>query len=161
MMTDEFEDAIDPTAWRRSPPQQAMGNSRAARRVPKLMARVVVGASQPLRAALLACLLRPVGPLALLAIASGAFAKHFRRDQSGSLLLSPDGFAHHSSEQISEQVRFVEQISPDALRQFTVLLTDTQIGVASFSAAVAVVLMNAVHGVQQRRRRNADPKVGR
>ena len=45
MMTDEFEDAIDPTAWLRSPPQQAMGNSRAARRVPKLMARVVVGAS--------------------------------------------------------------------------------------------------------------------
>ena len=161
MTTDEHDDAIDPAAWRRSPLPVAQSHVQSARRVPKLMARVLVGASQPLRAALLACLLRPLGPLALLAIASGAFAKHFRRDPGGSLQLSPDGLAQHSTEQISELVGFVEQVSPDALHQFAALLTDSQFGVASFSAAAAVLLVHAVHGAQQRRRRNADARAVR
>ena len=155
MTADEHDDVIDPAAPRRSPLHAAPGHARSTRRVPKLMARVVAGASQPLRADLLACLLRPLGPLALLAIASGAFARHFRRDRSGDLLLLPDGFAHHSSEQISELVLFVEQVSPDALNQFAALLADSQLGVATFSAAVAMVLVQALHGVRQRRRRNA------
>lgn len=161
MTTDEHDDAIDTAAWPRPVAQAAQSHAQSARRVPKLMARVLGSASQPLRADLLACLLRPLGPLALLAIASGAFAKHFRRDPNGSLLLSPDGLAQHSTEQISELVGFVEQVSPDALHQFAALLTDSQLGVASFSAAAAVLLVHAVHGAQQRRRCNADAQAVR
>lgn len=161
MTSDEQTDVTDAAARRHSPVQATPRRARSARHVPKLVARVVVGASQPLRAALLASLLRPLGPLALLAIASGAFAKHVRRDPGGSLRLSPDGLAQHSSEQVSELAGFVEQVSPDALHQFAALLTDSPVGVASVSAAAAVLLVQAVHGAQQRRRRSADAPADR
>ena len=161
MTTAEHTDVIDPAAPRHSNEPARLSRAASARRVPKLVARVVVGASQPLRAALLACLLRPLGPLALLGIASGAFAQHFRRDPSGSLLLAPDGMVEHSSEQVSELVGFVEQVSPDALQQFAALLTDSPVGVASFSAAAAVLLVHAVHGAQKRRRRSPDARAAR
>ncbi|RYE71648.1 MAG: hypothetical protein EOP19_31585, partial [Hyphomicrobiales bacterium] len=85
--------------------------------VPALIARVFDGASQPLRVKLLSLLLRPVGPLALVAIASGAFASFLRRRTWQAPDLSFDDAARITGEQILELARYVDQASPDLIAQ--------------------------------------------
>ena len=59
-MSDEFDDVPDPVVAA-AVPTSAVVNGRA----PRLLARLYVSANQALRTRLVACLVRPLGPLAI------------------------------------------------------------------------------------------------
>ena len=90
---------------------------------PALIARVYDAANQPMRLKLLSLLLRPVGPLALVAIGSGAFASFLRRRTWQAPELSFEDAARVTGEQVLELARYVEQANPDLIAQVTALIT--------------------------------------
>ena len=143
-MSDEFDDAVERVP---RPLDVVMGTevgARSAAKVPRLAARLYAAADQPLRARLLACLLRPLGPLALVTIGAGAFAGFLQRSRAGSAVIGIDEAARISSEQIADLTHFVEQVSPETLQQFAALVADNPVGIAAFSASAAVLLLRAV-----------------
>lgn len=105
--------------------------------VPALIARVYEEASPPLRLKLVSLLLRPVGPLALVAIASGAFASFLRRRTWQAPDLSFEDVARITGEQVLELARYVEQSSPDLIAQVATLVAGD---LASVALAGALLL---------------------
>jgi hypothetical protein len=132
-MSDEFDDAVDPVAL-------PTGASPAIQRAPRLLARLYASASEALRARLVDCLVRPLGPLALAGVAAGAFSAVVLRSGAVAIAVAVGDLARFSKEQVAELARFVEQVSPDALAQAAQLVTDNPLAVGAFSAAVAVLL---------------------
>jgi len=86
---------------------------------------------------LLVQLLRPLGPLARVAVASGAFAGVLGRGVGQSL----DELARFSSEQVFELARFVEQVSPEALRRVASAVSAHPPGASALTVAAALLLM--------------------
>jgi hypothetical protein len=101
-------------------------------------------AKPPLRPRLLACLLKPLGPLGLAAIAAGAFGRYLYRGGAEDATTVIGDVARFSNEQLIELARFVEQVSPDAFQEFARLIADNPIGIASFSASAVLLLMRAL-----------------
>ena len=114
--------------------------SRAAR----LASRLYAGAGAVQRSRIVATLVRPLGPLALVAVASGAFAGMLDRAGALGAALPIDELADFTREQVFELARFVEQVSPDALQQVAGAIADNPFGVSAFGAAAAVLLASAV-----------------
>ncbi len=110
------------------------------------MSRLYRSAAEPVRASMLRCLIRPLGPLGLAAIASGAFADVLRRSGERSLDIPLDSLGRYSNDQVVELVQFVQQVSPEAIQQVTSLFADAPMGSAAFSAAVALLLARLVLG---------------
>jgi len=105
-MESEFDDCADPAAkaeGRRAIP------ARSA--LPELIADAYRRAAAPLRRKLLEGMLRPVGSLALAAIASGAFSAFLLRH------VTLEDVARITAEQLVELARFVAQVNPDVLQQ--------------------------------------------
>jgi hypothetical protein len=134
-MSDEFDDALDPVAAAAAPVSTA-ASGRAAR----LLARLYGSASPRLRSRLVACLVRPLGPLALAAVSAGAFTTVLSRSGAGGLSIAIGDVARFSKEQVAELAQFVEQVNPEALLQAARLVADNPFGVGGFTAAVAVLL---------------------
>ena len=78
----------------------------------RLVSRVYRYANAPLRADMLACLLRPLGTLSLVGVASGAFATLLQRDGAIPGLIPVEMAARYSSEQIFELALFVHDVNP-------------------------------------------------
>jgi len=106
----------------------------------RLVARVYRSASVPLRADMLACLLRPLGTLSLVAVASGAFARLLLRDGVAPDRIPIEDVVHYSSAQVLELARFVHEVDPGTLEQLAALLTDSTLGVTALSASALVLL---------------------
>jgi hypothetical protein len=149
-MSDEFDDTpeplpIPPPLRRAAPP---VGPAAA-----RLAARLYASANGPLRARLLACLLRPLGPLATAGVAAGAFAGYLYRGSAAEGSLAEDA-ARFSNEEIAELARFAWQVDPQALWQFAALVSDNAMGFAAFSAAALWLLYrrlrSAAPGSEQR-----------
>lgn len=152
-MSDEFDDAIERASERASRNHPAP-SWPAPRRVQsaRLITRLYTGADASLRARMLACLLRPLSPLGIVAVAAGAFAGFVHRGgDSDSLRVALEDVGRYSNEQIFELARFVEQVSPDALQQVANLIADNPVGIAAFSASVAMLLLRLL-------RRHATPR---
>ena len=143
-MSDEFDDALDPTLRHRDTQPPEAARDRCPPTASRLISRLWVAANRPLRAKLLACLLRPLSPLGLAAIAAGAFGGFLHRSDAGGLKVMSDDVARFSSEQIGELARFVEQVSPEALQSFASLILDNPVGIAAFSASAAVLLLRGL-----------------
>lgn len=141
-MSDEFDD--DEGANIRRAAAQPHAVLHAAPLAPRLVARLYAGAGQPLRARMLACLLRPLGPLGLVAIASGAFASFLVRATPTGVAVALEDAARYSSEQIFELARFAEQVNPDTLQQLVSLFNDNPAGMAAFGAAALTLLGRAL-----------------
>ena len=156
-MSDEFDDAVDTAVLRlrASAPETAAAPKRplAARLVSRLYAK----ANAPLRAGMLACLLGPLSPLGLVAVASGAFASFLPRAGDRTPWLMLDDAGRFSKDQIFELARFVEQVSPDALQQLAGLIPDSPLGAVAFSAAAAMLLVRCVNGTVDRAAARSDP----
>jgi hypothetical protein len=142
-MNNDIDTALEAEVTRRAmalgirtrPPGE---RSRAAR----LAARLYAGAGAVQRSRIVATLLKPLGPLALVAVASGAFAGLL--DRMSALRVRPiDELGHYTREQVFELARFVEQVSPDALRQVAAAVGDNPFGVSALGAAAAALLANA------------------
>jgi len=95
---------------------------------------------------MLACLVRPLGSLGLVAVASGAFARFLHRGSEARAAIPIEELHRYSTDQIFELARFVEQVSPDAIQQIADLLADNPVGVSAFGAAAAMLLVRAVRG---------------
>ena len=98
-------------------------------------------ADRPLRVQMLACLLRPLSPLGLAAVAAGAFASLLHRD---GVSVAIDEVTRFSGEQIAELAHFVEQVEPNALEQFATLSVNNPAAFTTFGAAAVVLLMRAL-----------------
>ena len=148
-MSDEFDDVPDPVVAVAAPASVA-----ASGRAPRLLARLYGSANQVVRTRLLACLVRPLGPLALASVAAGAFTALLSRSGAGGLSIAIDDAARFSQEQIAELARFVEQVQPDALLDAARLAASAHpTGVGAFSASVAVMLaIELGRGVAPRKR---------
>ena len=140
-MPDEFEDACEVTILRLATeksvePIPTVDESRPAR----LVARLYTGASPTDRSRLLTALLLPLSPLALVGVASGAFAGFVGRGAATTL----DDLGRFSREQIFELARFVEQVSPEALRHVARALAGAPAGLSGFAAAATLLLMRTL-----------------
>lgn len=106
----------------------------------RLVSRIYRYASASLRAEMLACLLRPMGTLSLVAVASGAFASLLQRDGAAPSAIPVELTARYSSDQILELALHVHEVNPGALEQVTALLSDGAMGTAALSASALVLL---------------------
>ena len=106
----------------------------------RLVSRIYRDANAPLRAEMLACLLRPLGTLSLVAVASGAFATLLQRDGAARVTIPLEMAARYSSEQILELTLFVHEVNPGALEQLTALLSVGATGAVALSASALVLL---------------------
>jgi len=131
-MSDEFDDAVDPLRGTPARPKTA--------RVARLLARLYGSSSLAVRTKLVACLVRPLGPLGLAAVSAGAFTVVLARSSSGGLSVAMADVARFSKDQIAELARFVEQVSPEALQQAAALLADNRSALGTFAASAAVLL---------------------
>lgn len=143
-MPDEFDDAIDLAVWQqtRAHPEQR----KAPPTVARLTSRLYAAANAPLRARMLADMLRPLGPLGLVSIAAGAFADFLHRGRSEGMRIALDDVGRYTSDQVFELARFVEQVSPEALQQVASLVADNPVGTAAFSVSVAMLLLRSLRG---------------
>ena len=144
-MNNDIDTALEAEVTRRAAAlgirtRQPGERSRAAR----LASRLYAGASAVQRSRIVATLVRPLGPLALVAVASGAFAGLLDRVSALGAALPIDELAHFTREQVFELARFVEQVSPDALQQVAGAVAENPFGVSAFGAAAAVLLATAV-----------------
>jgi hypothetical protein len=105
--------------------------------LPVLIAQVYEQAQQPLRAQLLECLLQPLGPLALVAVASGAFSTFVHRQGWQRLNVPVDGALEFSAEQLQELAGFALEIDPGVLVRLDSLLTDRPRPAPALDALVA------------------------
>ena len=140
-MTDEIDNAFDRKqadgGWLPGVPAER----RLAHGIPELVSQVYYQAPVPLRAKLLECLLRPVGPLALVTIAAGAFGRFLYRLQHNAMPISIEDAARITSDHVLELARYVEQSSPDALLQFGTLIADRPVGFASLSGSALLMAL--------------------
>ena len=144
-MNNDIDTALEAEVTRRA---MALGirtrqpgeQSRAAR----LASRLYAGAGVVQRSRMVMTLLRPLGPLAIVAVASGAFAGLLERMSALGAALPVDDLGTFTREQVFELARFVEQVSPDALQQMAGAMGDTPFGVSALGAAAAVLLASAV-----------------
>ena len=144
-MNDDIDTALEAEVTRRA---MALGirtrqpgeRSRAAR----LASRLYAGAGAVQRSRMVATLLRPLGPLAIVAVASGAFAGLLHRMSALGAMLPVEDLGEFTREQVFELARFVEQVSPDALQQAAGAVGDNPYGVSALGAAAAVLLAGAV-----------------
>lgn len=134
-MSDEFDDALDPLPGQ-TVPEGGAPQGRAAR----LVVRLYDSANLTLRTRLVDCLVRPLSPLGLAAVAAGAFTVFLSRSGPGGLSVAMADVARFSKGQIAELVRFVEQVSPEALQQAAGVFADNPFGVGTFAASVALLL---------------------
>ena len=146
-MNNDIDTALEAEVTRRAialgiETHQPGERSRAAR----LASRLYAGASAVQRSRIVVMLAKPLGPLALVAVASGAFAGLLDRVNAIGAALPIDELADFSREQVFELARFVEQVSPDALQQVAGAIADNPFGVSAFGAAAAVLLATAVRG---------------
>lgn len=143
-MSDEYDDAFEDELLRHSPMAVDGTNERERSRVARLASRLYSASGAPMQAKILTCLLRPLGSLGLVAVASGAFASLVWRGSDRSAGIRLDDLGRYSRNQIVELVSFVEQVSPEAVQQLGNLIVDSPIGLAAFSASVAMLLLRAL-----------------
>jgi hypothetical protein len=135
----------------RSRPDHAAGNpsstfadsppSKNTQSLAAIVASAVAQTSLVLRARALRRLLMPIGPLALAALAGGAFAKYVGYARWSRFSVSLDDAARFTSSQIRELVRYVEQSDPKVLEQVMLVLSRDAATMAALGASVAAVVM--------------------
>ena len=143
-MLDEFDDTMDVTFSVTPAASNATAVGKRKTPVARLVCRMYGAAPPRLRSRLLACLVRPLGTLGMVGVAAGAFGVLLYRGSSEGARAAIGDVARFSNDQMFELVRFVEQVSPDALQEFARLVSERSVGVAAFSASAALLLVRAL-----------------
>ena len=138
-MTDELDDDFNPPSitgeWR-SPPIVA---SSSLQKLPELVSAAYEQAPPPVRTKFIEYLLGPVGPLALLAIANGAFAHLLYRLKRDAVPISLDDVARITSNHVLELARYVQQCSPEALLPITSLIGERPIEFVTIGGSALLI----------------------
>lgn len=108
-----------------------------------LIADLYAQAPPPLRVRLLDGLLRPVGPLALVAIAAGAFAQLLPTVRWRGAQATPEDVMRIDPWQVQELAMYVEQKAPEVLLQLPELLKGNPLWVGSVSATLLLIALRA------------------
>ena len=104
--------------WRRrgvgsaAPDLQAQIPVKGRASVPAIIASVFGKLDLERRARLLGRLLGSVGPLALVVVGGGAFAKYLRNARLPEMPIAPEDAARATASQVHELVRYAEQSNP-------------------------------------------------
>jgi hypothetical protein len=123
--------------------QNTLENSASrngAGNLPTLVSEVYRAAPEPLRAKLLECLLRPVGPLALAVIASGAFGMFLARRTWTPVSLSIEEAARVSVQPVFELAAYLEQSCPEVFSQLPMVLSNSPLTLATGGSALLLAL---------------------
>jgi hypothetical protein len=152
-MLDEFDDPMRPAAVLATRDAAPGAKPRHRFAAARLISRIYRTANEPLRADMLACLLRPLGTLSLVAVASGAFARMLQSSGTAPDRVRVDEVALYSSDQILELAVFVQEASPDAMQQVAALLAQHPMSATALSASALLVLYRKLRALP------ADPAV--
>jgi hypothetical protein len=109
--------------------------------VPQLVCEVYRESPPPLRARLLECLLKPVRPLPLVAIAAGAFGTFLHREAWSLVTVSIDDALRFSAEQVFELARYVEQFEPETFLQVASLMSENPVTMTTLSGSLLLVAL--------------------
>lgn len=142
-MTDIFDHAFNPERAASDRRVSPVPEGASTHGIAELVSELYNDAPAPLRTKLVECLLRPVGPLAIVTIAAGAFSHLLYRLRLHGVPVSLDDVARISSEHVLELARYVEQCSPHALLRIGSLIASSPIGIASVSGSALLVALSA------------------
>jgi len=112
--------------------------------LPQLVSHIYETAPPPVRTKLLETLLRPVGPLALVAIAAGAFGHLLHRLTRDAMPISFEDTMRISSQHVLELARYVEQCSPELLQRFGALVSATPLNAATIGTSALLLALTAM-----------------
>lgn len=115
-----------------------------------LLADFYEQAPPALRSRLLQALLRALGPLALVAVAAGAFSRLLPPRPSTPLELTPEVLATIRGDQVFELARYVEQKSPELLAALPDTVGHPQAWLATAGGALLLVALEAARGAAPR-----------
>jgi hypothetical protein len=139
-MFDEFEDPASTSRLPMAPGSSGHAITRQRAVVARLVSRVYRAANDAMRAEMLARLLRPLGILSLVAVASGAFARLLQSNGVVPDTISTADVVRYSSDQILELTLFVQEVNPDTLQQLAEQLAQNTMGMTALSATALVLL---------------------
>ena len=111
--------------------------------IARLLARLYAQAAPEPRTHLLTELLRPLGPLALVGIAAGAFGRLLPPSRWQGVQLSIDEAQRFNPRQVFELALYVEQKCPEVLRQLPQLVADPRLWIGSATGALLVMVLRA------------------
>lgn len=109
--------------------------------MPRLVAEVFAESAPDLRARMLECLVRPLRPLGLVAVAAGAFSGFLHRDHWTRFSVPLEEAVRFTSSQIFELARFVDQVQPDAFRQVAMLVADNPVCLKTLSGSLLLLAL--------------------
>ena len=89
-------------------------------------------------------MLKPVGPLALVALAAGAFSRFLPSRPSQAVEVTPEMVRSIGPDQIFELTRYVEQKSPELLAKLPDLVGSPQIWMATASGALLLMALRSM-----------------
>ncbi|MEY8689001.1 MAG: hypothetical protein AB9M53_03860 [Leptothrix sp. (in: b-proteobacteria)] len=124
-----------------SPPGIHTATERRSSAPDRQVLRLYRAAQQPVRAAMLGVLLRPLGLLSLAGVAAGAFSRYLHHHGSDLASQALDDVTRISNEQIAELLRFVAQVNPEALHEAARTASSSPLGLAALGASVAVLVL--------------------
>jgi hypothetical protein len=142
-MSDEFDDVQEKAVALDKLKRRHEFRGGRLSRIPELVADVYSAATSPLRTRLLECLLQPVGPLGLVAIAAGAFGEVLHRGSYKRLAVSLDDASRISADQMLELARYVEQCSPDTFQQIASLLAENPLAMTGLAGSALLFALQA------------------
>lgn len=111
--------------------------------VARLLGAVYGQATPALQARLLTQLLQPVGPLALVAIAAGAFGRLLPRTRWHAAEVNADEAAGFSPEHVADLVRYLEQKCPELLLQLPQMVADPRLWFGSAAGALLLLALQS------------------
>ncbi len=111
--------------------------------LPELTASAYRNATSNLRMQILEHLLRPVGVLALVSLAAGAFGEFLRRGDYRRLVILPEDVARISAAQLLELARYVQQRSPETFQGIVQLLVDNRPSLVGIGGSRLLVALRA------------------
>jgi len=111
-----------------------------------LVADFYAQAPVTVRVRLLQVLLKPVGPLALVAIAAGAFGRLLPSTRWQAAQITAEDALGIRAEDVLELARYVEQKCPEWLAQLPTTVGSSQLWMASVSGALLLVALKAWNG---------------
>ncbi len=106
---------------------------------PAIIAHVFDRLNVGLRARMLDRLLRSVGPLALVVVSGGAFAKYVAQARWPQISVSVEDAALATSGQVYELARYVQQSNPTLIAQLLDALAGDPVTIAAVGASIAAL----------------------
>jgi hypothetical protein len=114
--------------------------------LPAIVTRAFAAASVGLRARVLSRLLPSVGPLALMVLGGGAFAKYVHQARWSALSVSFSDAARVTSTQIYELATYVQQSNPEVARQILSVLSRDVSTMTALGATLGAIMLSYLSG---------------